>query len=552
MAGAQAVENVKIDADQLLRNAKVNRAQEALINDFSPQEIQQLLANIEKPGFYSDDEVAEIHKIVDELEKRQKIQAMKDDLIEFCKAMQPDYIVGKHHRILADLLMDIAFGREDRICVNIPPRHGKSQIDSIYYPAWFLGHFPDKKVMMVSHTTDLAVDFGRKVRNLISMDAYKEIFPNVSLASDSKSAGRWNTNYGGEYYACGIGSSIAGRGADLLIIDDPHSEQDVLNGNFEVFERAYNWFTFGARTRLMPGGRVAIVQTRWHMDDLSGRVIRDMQQNPETDQYHVVEFPAILEIPVKDEDGNKTGEIKEKPLWPEFFDLKALKRIKAGMPVFQWNSQYQQNPTAEEGSLIKRDWWNSWGKDDPPRCEYLIMSLDSAAEKHNRADFTSLTTWGVFFNEETNAHNIILLNAVKDRFEFPELKAKVFDEYQYWEPDSFIVEKKSSGVALYQEMRRMGVPVTEFTPHRGTGDKYARLNSVADIVSSGLCWVPQTRWAEDLVEEIAAFPYGSNDDQVDSTTMALTRFRQGGFVRLPSDMDEEVQWFKSKRGRGYY
>jgi predicted phage terminase large subunit-like protein len=536
----------------LLRETSLDRTREAFINDFSPEEIQQLLSNIDKPGFYSDEEVAEIHKIVDELDKRQKIQAMKDDLIEFCKAMQPDYIVGKHHRILADLLMDIAFGREDRICVNIPPRHGKSQLDSIYFPAWFLGHFPDKKVMMVSHTTDLAVDFGRKVRNLISQDAYKEIFPNVSLASDSKSAGRWNTNHGGEYYACGIGSSIAGRGADLLLIDDPHSEQDVLNGNFEVFERAYNWFTFGARTRLMPGGRVAIIQTRWHMDDLSGRVIKDMQQNPETDQYHVVEFPAILEIPVKDLEGHETGEIKEKPLWPEFFDLKALKRIKAGMPVFQWNSQYQQNPTAEEGSLIKRDWWNSWGKENPPSCEFIIMSLDAAAEKHNRADFTSLTTWGVFFNEETDEHNLILLNAIKERYEFPELKAKALEEYNYWEPDSFIVEKKSSGVALYQEMRRMGLPISEYTPHRGTGDKYARLNSVADIVSSGLCWVPQTRWAEDLVEEIAAFPYGSNDDQVDSSVMALMRFRQGGFIKLPSDMDEEIQWFKSRRGNRYY
>jgi predicted phage terminase large subunit-like protein len=519
---------------------------------FSEAEVAQLLKNIDIPGYYTDEQLIEIHKIVEELETRQKVERIRADLIEFCKHMQSDYIVGKHHRILADMLMDIAHGKEDRICVNIPPRHGKSQLDSIYFPAWFLGLFPDKKVMMVSHTTDLAVDFGRKVRNLINSDLYKEIFPNTSLSADSKSAGRWNTNHGGEYYACGIGSSIAGRGADLLLIDDPHSEQDVLNGNFEVFERAYEWFTFGARTRLMPGGRVAIIQTRWHMDDLSGRVIRDMVQNPGTDQYHVVEFPAILEIPQKDEEGNETGETIEKPLWPEFFDLKNLKRIKAGMPVFQWNAQYQQNPTAEEGSIVKREWWNSWGQDDPPKCEYVIMSLDAAAEKHNRADYTSLTTWGVFLNEETNEHNIILLNAVKDRFEFPELKQKCLEEYKYWEPDSFIVEKKSAGTAVYQEMRRMGIPVSEFTPHRGTGDKHARLNSVADIVSSGLCWVPQTRWAEDLVEEIAAFPFGSNDDQVDSTVQTLMRFRQGGFIRLPSDMEEPVQYFKSRRGRGYY
>ena len=518
---------------------------------FSEDEIQALLINIDTPGYYDDHELTEIHRMVEELEHRQHVEKNRNDLIEFCKHMQKDYIVGRHHRILANMLMDIAWGREDRICVNIPPRHGKTQLDSIYFPAWFLGHFPDKKVMMVSHTTDLAVDFGRKVRNLIASDKYKEIFPNTSLSADSKSAGRWNTNHGGEYFACGIGSSIAGRGADLLLIDDPHSEQDVLNGNFEVFQRAYEWFTYGARTRLMPGGRVAIIQTRWHMDDLSGRVIRDMQHNPGTDQYHVVEFPAILDVPVKDEEGNETGETVEKPLWPEFFDLKALNRIKAGMPVFQWNAQYQQNPTAEEGAIVKREWWGLW-TEDAPRCEYLIMSLDSAAEKHNRADFTSLTTWGVFFNEEVDAYNIILLNAIKDRYEFPELKKKCLEEYQFWEPDTFIVEKKSSGVAIYQELRRMGISVSEFTPHRGTGDKHARLNSVADIVANGLCWVPQTRWAEDLVEEIASFPFGSNDDQVDSTVQALMRFRQGGFIRLASDYEEPTQYFKSRRGKGFY
>jgi predicted phage terminase large subunit-like protein len=440
--------------------------------------------------------------------------------------------------------MSIERGDKDRICVNIPPRHGKSQLVSIMFPAWFLGRNPNKKVMMVSHTTDLAVDFGRKVRNLINTDQYKEVFPNVQLAIDSKSAGRWNTNYGGEYYACGIGSALAGRGADLLLVDDPHSEQDVINGNFEVFEKAYEWFTFGARTRLMPGGRVAIIQTRWHMDDLTGRVVRDMSHNERADQYEVVEFPAILDI-------EKNGKTTQKPLWPEFFDMDALERTKASMPVFQWNAQYQQQPTAEEAALIKREWWQMWGDESPPSCEYIIMSLDAAAEKHNRADFTALTTWGVFLNEETEAYNIILLNSIKDRFEFPELKQLALEEYNEWEPDAFIVEKKSAGTALYQEMRRMGLPVQEYTPHRGSGDKLARLNSVSDIVASGLVWVPPTRWAEEVVEEIAGFPFASHDDLVDSTVMALMRFRQGGFIRLPTDEPEDIQYFRQRRG-GYY
>ncbi len=513
------------------------------MSDFTPEEVQHMLDNLDN---FSDAEVTEIEKMVDELDSRRKNKVAYDDLIEFCKRMMPDFIVGKHHRILADMLMDIERGTKDRACVNIPPRHGKSQLVSIFFPAWYLGRNPDKKVMMVSHTTDLAVDFGRKVRNLLGLADYKAIFPTVKLATDSKSAGRWNTSVGGEYYACGVGSALAGRGAHLLLVDDPHSEQDVINGNFSVFEKAYEWFTFGARTRLMPGGSVAIIQTRWHMDDLTGRVVKDMTQNEKSDQYDVVEFPAVVEVEDK-----KNGKTIEKPLWPEFFDMAALERTKASMPLFQWNAQYQQQPTAEEAAIVKREWWQIWEKENPPPCEYIIMSLDSAAEKHNRADYTALTTWGVFFNEETNAYNIILLNSIKDRFEFPELKELAMEEYTMWEPDVFIVEKKSSGVALYQEMRRMGLVIQEFTPHRGSGDKLARLNSVSDIIASELVWVPQTRWAEEVVEEIAGFPFMSNDDLVDSTVMALMRFRQGGFIRLPSDEPEETKYF-SRRSVGYY
>jgi predicted phage terminase large subunit-like protein len=511
--------------------------------DFDDEGVEAIFDNLDA---FSDEEITEIDRMVDELNNRRANKQAYNDLIEFCRRMQSDYIVGKHHRILANMLMGIERGEKDRICVNIPPRHGKSQLVSIFFPAWFLGRNPNKKVMMVSHTTDLAVDFGRKVRNLISTEEYRSIFPTVALAQDSKSAGRWNTNVGGEYYACGIGSALAGRGADLLLVDDPHSEQDVINGNFETFDKAYEWFTFGARTRLMPGGNVAIIQTRWHMDDLTGRVTRDMVNNKLSDQYEVVEFPAILDVTDK-----KTNETVQKSLWPEFFDMDALLRTKASMPTFQWNAQYQQQPTAEEAAVVKREWWQEWAGENPPACEYIIMSLDAAAEKHNRADYTALTTWGVFLNEDENNYHIILLNSIKKRVEFPELKELAMEEYREWEPDSFIVEKKSSGSALYQEMRRTGLPVQEYTPHRGSGDKMARLNSVADIIASGMVWIPQTRWAEEVVEEIAGFPFMSNDDLVDSTVMALMRFRQGGFIRLPTDEPDEQRFFKQKRG-GYY
>lgn len=839
---------------------------------FSAEDIDLLLDNIDH---LNEEELAELNELVSELESRQSIAKVRDDLIAFCCHMQSDYKVGNHHRRLASLLEDIEARRKDRICVSVPPRHGKSQMVSIYYAAWYLGKNPTHKIMLVSHTTDLAVDFGRKVRNLINTDEYKEIFPNVELAKDSKSAGRWNTSLGGEFFAAGVGSALAGRGAHLLLVDDPHSEQDILNGNFGVFEKAYEWFAYGARTRLMPGGAVAVVHcmtgdtgvlrpdrtetplknirpgdmiasydngvlvskkvlnwanqgpdhiytlrmnngnliranarhpflvvrdgvetwvkvrdlgtgdklvslkgaavkqdqkaspagvkfartvskgiaelqgaaqrntppesaarkdvesrraqslrlgnallayqetpitgktltrrsgdrdigvsglakrvalmavtnlrsakgcaknittsrltqsvklpahittpknasittfwpatashmrgtysyvlsraitalfakntllrspnlrlgatstplqlttataaagfepccatpatsscpangqskflsgqfstseiisitpdgvedvfdiqvedtenfiangvvshnTRWNEGDLIGRLIADMANNEGSDQYEVFEFPAILDTP----EG-------EKALWPEFFDLKALYRTKASMPTFQWNAQYQQKPTAEEAAIVKREWWRTWGAEDPPECEYIIMSLDAAAETHNRADFTSLTTWGVFFNEEEDAHQLILLNAIKERVEFPELKRMCMEQHSQWEPDSFIVEKKSAGVAIYQELRRIGIPVQEYTPHRGTGDKMARLNSVTDIISSGMVWVPTRRWAEELVEEIAGFPFMKNDDQVDSAVMALMRFRQGGFIRLPDDWEDD-------------
>jgi predicted phage terminase large subunit-like protein len=498
--------------------------------DFSLAEIELMLQRLDE---FSPEEQREIEQLADVLEQRKLAQTCRNDLIEFCKHMDPNYKVGRHHRRLADLLMKMERGEEDRIGVSVPPRHGKSQMVSIFFPAWYLGRNPDKKVLMVSHTADLAVDFGRKVRNIVDSPAYKAIFPTVTLAADSKSAGRWNTNMGGEYFACGVGAALAGRGAHFLIVDDPFSEQDVLNGNYEVFDKVYEWFTYGARTRLMPQGKVAIVHTRWHPNDLIGRLAKDMGRITNSDQYEMFEFPAIF---------NENTE-HEKALWPEFYDLEALHRTKASMPLFQWNAQFQQTPTAEEGALVKREWWKRWDLDDPPNCEYVIMTLDAAAEKNTRADFTALLTWGVFNDERytDGASHIILLNAINVRVEFHELKELALREYKDWQPDSFIVEKKSSGTPLFQELRRMGIPVSEFTPHRGTGDKIARINAISDIFRSGMVWYPAGRkWAEEVVEQVAAFPASDHDDMVDCVSMALARFRSGGFIRLDTDAQDEI------------
>lgn len=462
----------------------------------------------------------------------------KDNFLDFIKHVYPGYKVGPHHEKLARIFEEIAEGKKKRVIVNIAPRHGKSEMISYLAPAWFLGKYPQKKVIMASHTADLAVNFGRRVRNLVGSDLYKNIFPQVELQADSKSASRWGTNFNGEYFAIGVGGALAGRGADLFIIDDPHSEQEAKQLRPDVFEPAWEWFQSGPIQRLMPGGAIIVVMTRWSKLDLTGQIIDHMTKNDDADEWEVVEFPAIL---------------NEKPLWPEFWDLNELLAKKASMDVRYWQAQYMQDPVAEEGSLIKREWWQVWEEDEPPPCEFIIMSLDAAQEANNRADFNALTVWGVFFNEETKNKNIILLNAIKERMEYPELKAMVFEQYNEWRPDSFIVEKKSNGSALFQEIRRMGVPVMEFTPGKGQ-DKISRVNAITDLFASGIVWSPDRRWAQEVVEECNDFPAGRNDDLVDATTLALMRFRQGGFIRLPTDEPEPVQLFRSSRGtsRRYY
>ena len=465
----------------------------------------------------------------------------KANFLDFIKHVYPDYKVGAHHAKLAKLFEEIADGKRKRVIVNIAPRHGKSELISYLAPAWFLGKHPAKKVIMASHTADLAVNFGRRVRNLVGSDPYKDVFPDISLQADSKSASRWGTNYNGEYFAIGVGGALAGRGADLFIIDDPHSEQDAKLGKSDVFLPAWEWFQSGPLQRLMPGGAIVVVMTRWSKLDLTGQIVNQMVKNDEVDEWEVVEFPAILE--------NKNGE--EVPLWGDFWSIEELQARRAAIDVRYWNAQYMQNPTSEEGALIKREWWNIWEEEDPPACEFTIMTLDAAQEANNRADYNALTTWGVFFDEETNNYAIILLNAIKRRLEFPELKQLCIEEYRDWEPDAFIVEKKSNGAAIYQEFRRMGIPVGEFTPGKGQ-DKISRVNAVSDLFSGGVVWAPDRRWANEVIEECNDFPSGANDDLVDATTLALARFRQGGFIRLPSDEEDDIQMFKGRNSKRLY
>jgi predicted phage terminase large subunit-like protein len=509
-------------ASSLLDNISL-RDIPAILPALSPTDMEQLLAQLEK------------------LEQLKAQKLAQQRFMKFVEVAWPTFIGGRHHAIMADAFERVANGKLKRLIINMPPRHTKSEFASYLLPAWFLGQYPHKKVIQCSHTAELAVGFGRKVRNLVDTDAYHQIFPDLSLSADSKAAGRWNTSKGGDYFAIGIGGAVTGKGADVLIIDDPHSEQEAALAeiNPDIYDKTYEWYTSGPRQRLQPGGAIVIVMTRWSKRDLTGQVLKAAAQRG-GDEWEVIEFPAILPS------GN--------PLWPEFWSIKELSALKEELPNSKWQAQYQQAPTSDVSAIVKREWWQIWDHENPPPCDFILQSWDTAFEKTQRADYSACTTWGVFYQDDDNGlpqANIILLNAFRDRMEFPKLKRTAIEEYKEWDPDSIIIEKKASGAPLIYEMRAMGIPVQEFTPSRGN-DKISRLNAVSDLFASGRVWAPATHWAEEVIDEVASFPGGEHDDYVDSLSLALMRFRKGGYVTTELDAEDEIQYFKSNRNQGYY
>lgn len=734
-------------------------------------------------------EVAGLAERISDIEEREKSQ---ESFITFVKAMWPGFIEGAHHRIMAEAFERVARGELKRLIINMPPRHSKSEFASHMLPAWFLGQYPDKKVIQSSHTAELSKGFGRKVRDLVSSKEYSRVFPGVSLKKDSTAAARWETNQKGEYFAVGVGGAVAGKGADLYIIDDSVSEQEGKSNNPHAFESVYEWYESGPRQRLQPNGAIIIVEcmigdtdvlmgdgghkalrdvvvgdavatykdghlttsvvenwinhgldyiltikteagvlhranerhpflvaqygvlkwvrardlkpdmqlvgmepielqkesgqerlarlmgvpnqsdvelsvshitikptgspeegqdlprskgphtlsidteshqknsidywilktesapfasspevrliplptgktscvsttregliesgdssaisvtswsetrqrtsyseelgtygitldkiksiepggredvfdiqvadtenfiangtvvsnTRWNKADLTGRVVRKAAEREGVDDWEVIEFPAIL----------PSG----KALWPGFWSLEELMKIKNEISLFRWNAQYMQTPSSDETSIVRRSEWKKWEKPEPPDCVFIIQSWDTAFTKSTSADYSACTTWGVFYTGRIGGNsiaNLILLDAYKDRLAFPDLKEKAWEKYQLYNPDSLVIETRAAGWPLIYELRERGILVSDYTPSRGE-DKTVRVNATSDIFRSGLVWAPDTPWAEEVIEEFADFPSGENDDLLDSSTQALIRFRQGGFIPLPTD-----------------
>ena len=448
-----------------------------------------------------------------------------DKFLDFCRYVWPEMLVGEHHRIIAEALDRVIAGKCKRLMIAMPPRHGKSQMGSYLFPAYLMGRDPRSKLIVASHTAELAQRFGRMIRNLMEEDKYKELFPNMLLSVDSKAAGRWNTQQGGEAFFIGKGGAMTGRGGDVIILDDILDEQDAMSDT--AMENTWEWYTSGPRQRLQPNGSIVVINTRWKTDDLSGRLLK-MHGQLKSDQWELLEFPAILPS------GGS--------LWPGFWPIEELEKVKMAIGLKKWNAQWQQQPTNDDGAVLKRNWWRRWKHDEPPECSYVIQTYDTAYSKKETADYSVISTWGVFVPSADSGPNLILLSVKRGRWDFPELKRVAKDEYRYWNPDNVLIEAKATGTPLQQELRKMGIPVTMYAPggRKSGQDKISRANAVAPILESGMIWYPEQQdWAEEMVEECAAFPNGSHDDQVDAAIMAWMRFRQGNFMSLATDEEDE-------------
>jgi predicted phage terminase large subunit-like protein len=448
-----------------------------------------------------------------------------EDLACYSIAQWPQFERAPHHELIISKLEAVERGEIKRLMISMPPRNGKSFITSSIFPAWFLGRHPDRDVIFASYGQELSDDFGRRVRNFITDPVHQAIFPNCRLSEDSSAAHRFNTTAGGAYFAVGRGGPITGRGANLLLIDDPI--KDRAEADSETVRKAlHEWYAYVAYTRVMPGGAIIIIQTRWHEDDLAGWLLREHT----CENWDVLRLPAIAE---RDEGFRKEGEA----LWPERFPLPELERIRMAIGGRAWASLYQQRPAAAEGVIFKRDWWQFSSPPLTVKLDQIVQSWDTAFKTGSENDFSVCTTWGVA------REGYYLLHLWRDRVEFPELKRVLASLADQWKPNAILVEDKASGQSLIQELKlSMALPLI---PVKVDSDKQTRAQAVTPLIEAGKIFLPQSApWVSDFVEEMACFPNGIHDDVIDATTQALNHLRvkpePWSIVLGPSSFDREA------------
>ena len=427
-----------------------------------------------------------------------------DDLACYAVAMWPEFDLAAHHELIVDRLEGVERGEIARLMISLPPRHGKSLLASQIFPAWYLGRHPDREIITATYGQDLSDLFGRRVRNMVSHPLHRAIFPQFRLANDAASMRQFTTTQKGSYFAVGRGGALTGRGAHLLLIDDPLKDLDEARS--QVTRRSlHDWYSSVAYTRLQPGAAIVLISTRWHEDDLAGRLLRE----PGGEGWDVLSLPAIAET---DESFRRAGEA----LWPEKFPLEELERIRRDIGGATWASLYQQRPAAAEGTVFKRGWWRSYR--ELPACKRIVQSWDTAFKAGSQSDYSVCSTWGVLEKA------YYLLSLWRGRVDFPALKRLVGSLGREWNPSAILVEDAASGQSLIQELRHeSSLPII---PVKIDRDKISRAQSITPLIEAGKVFLPESApWLADFVDELAAFPTGVHDDAVDSATQALNYLR---------------------------
>ena len=437
--------------------------------------------------------------------KTEGLSLAREDLAAYALALWPPLELAPHVKCNIDELERVESGLHDRVMEFLPPRHSKSLPSSRIFPAWYLGRHPDRSVIAASYGQELASDFGRQVRNFIADPLHRAIFPECAIADDSAAAHRFNLTAGGAYYAVGAGGPITGRGADLLIIDDPIKSREQA---YSATERKslQQWYESVAYTRLQPNAAIILIQTRWHEDDLAGWLLREHAR----EGWKVISLPALAEL------DDPLGRTEGEPLWPERFGLDVLERIRDAIGTSAWLSLYQQRPVREQGGTFHRDWWRSYNQ--AFECQRIVFSLDTAFKTAQSADYSVVEVWG-----ET-AIGYYLLHVWRQRAEFPELTRQATALAEIWRPNAVLVEDAASGQSLIQALKaETRLPVL---PVRPFGDKVARASAVSPLVEAGKVYLPEAAaWLANFLEEVSTFPAAPHDDQVDAMSQALNYLR---------------------------
>lgn len=434
----------------------------------------------------------------------------------------PDFEFPPHLVLLNEMLVKLAAGEILRLLVLMPPRNGKSTLCSEYFPAWFIATHPELSVIFTSYEADYAAGWGRKARDILEEHG-EELF-GVTVRDDSNAAKRWQvTGSNGGMQTAGVGGPLTGKGADILIIDDPVKNDKEANSQ-TYREHAWEWYKSTAYTRLEPGAGLLLVMTHWHEDDLAGKILKEMEEGGE--QWVVLNLPAIAE-----EDNDEIGRSKGDPLWPARFPLEVLETIKRTVGTYWWGALFQQHPSRPTGTVfqhesfryfrVEGDYYHltrpgqevkSWRRDE---C-WIFQTVDAAETESEKADYTAIATWAV-----TPEFDLLLLDMVRVQLETPDLTPTLRQASNKWSPGFIGVE----GRPLFQMVRRAGLPVRRLRPDK---DKWTRAQPASARMTEGTIFFRSgAPWLQDLEEELLAFPTGVNDDQVDVLAYAALEMQKG-------------------------